>query len=225
MSGRQDEAERLARVALGEARAAAEPIAPDRWDRVDGEMLGWVSARRFEAVADELLERFGLDVIFGGSILAGLTMQTVWSWSWDGWVSAPTRVDVQTQAGMSPSSAAVTTGRRIYTRQLLRLRVADDAETDLCRAHDRARPAVREEVERLLKAYCRREKIAEDRALRALLGLVGDHEWSVTHLPTYQIACLWMRLVGQLGTGASEVYEPGSSPLMRRGDELPEGMQ
>jgi hypothetical protein len=188
--------ERLAREALAAAKRDAKPLKCDRWDRMDGEMVGWVSAARQEQEVERLLREHQLEVVFKGAILAGSTYQTSWSWSWDAWESEPTRVDVPLPQGTSPASAAVTTGRKIFTRQLLQLRVEDDAEAELCNAADRARTRVHQAVEDLLAAWCRRYRRSKDGAIRDFTGLRAPLEVEVTlaHLAPTAVAMLFWKL-------------------------------
>lgn len=222
-----DDTEQLARMALADARRDAKPIEPDRWDRSDGEVVGWASARLVEQVADELLERHGLDVIFDGATIQGNNYQTSWRWSWGSWTSSPTRVDVPLEVergrGAAAASAAVTTARKIYVRQLLRLKLAEDTEAEIGRAMDHARGAVFDAVAQALDAWCRRHKVAKDRAIRDFTGIVlpGDVEATVAMLHPYAIAMLWQRLLVQSPV-ASLKHDPGASPKMD--DDLPEEM-
>lgn len=215
--------EMLARVALTEARRDAKPLKCDRWDRMDGEIVGWVSASQQEVEVDRLLQRHNLEVVFKGALLAGSTYQTSWAWSWNGgpWESDPTRVDVPLPSGTSPASAAVTTGRKVYTRQLLQLRIENDAEAEMCNASDRARTRVQAAVEDLLTTWCRRYRVSKDRAIRDFTGLRAPREVEVTlgHLTPPGIAALYLKLELNLGDPAFDV---GATPAGT--DELPEAL-
>lgn len=219
-----DEAELAALAQMDLARSLCEPIQPDRWEGSGAKTVGIVTARKQADEVAPILEQAGIVIEFRGSKLIGATgLSTEWGWRHKAWRSPSETVQVlletRDRSASGASKAAVTTAKKIYVEQLLGLRVAEDAETELCHAHDSSREAARVSAQRLLKAYCRKTSCAESRVLVTLLGLHSGHEWTFEQLMPVQVWILGGKLTALLGTEHSIKDNPGASP--RLADDLP----
>jgi hypothetical protein len=218
--------EEHARAALRRAKAAAEPLDPDRWGRDDGESFGYVSAGRVAEAEQTLLRPEGLDVELLEAAAVGGVIKTRWTWGTDRWRSEPRTIDVPTtskRGGPLSISAAVSLGRKVFVRQLLELRTAEDHEANLARSMDSARELAFEAIADALRDFCRRNGKSEDLVLRSVTGVDPGPgvEATVAHLHPWALAELWKYLLYAAG-GASRQFDPGAG--VEGMDELPEGL-
>jgi len=218
--------EQQARAQLRAARAEARPIAPDEWSTDEtGSRFGFVSAAKIDEVASELMAKHGLDVELVEAVAAAGIYKTRWTWGSEAWRSTPRPIDVPLtfDHGRPAVAAAVSTVRKLFLRQLLELRTAEDKELELAQAMDSGRDVVEKAIEAALRAYCKRAGKPVDVVLRFVTGVDPGRgvELSVRHLPPLQLAELWRWLLWA-SCGASVVFDPGEAPANT--EELPAQM-
>jgi len=222
--------ERQALDALDTARLETVAADADMVGRAEsGEAYAYLSAARVDEIAAVELGKVDIEWDLASVKVEGMAVSTEWTWRHDRWRSEPTTIHVRLMADMS-AAGMVTLARKLYLRNLLRLRVEQDAEADLANAADGARDVVWEATRELLRAYCRRGKHDESRVISSMTGFQARDPHGAPSrvpvtfemLPGQHVAMLYARLVMQVGPETSKAWSAGATP--DGVEELPESM-